>query len=250
MKGVDISHYQKGLTIKQIKDAGNDFAIIKITEGAWLKDAAAFGFYREAYETGFPVGGYCYSHALTVEDAENEARFLLDTVNGFPLPCGVFLDMEEADQLALPKEKLLAIISTWCSAICQGGYIPGVYSSAGTLWSKISPDEASDGCLMWVAKWSRTPPDTPCDLWQSSDCGSIGGMTVDTDEARSDRFRKLVERGYAREEPTKTEPDASVAVLQLLLRYHGCWETVDGIANAAFFRRLREFTDRLEAQET
>ena len=86
MKGVDISHYQKGLTIRQIREAGKDFAIIKVTEGTWLKDAAAFDFYREAYELGFPVGCYCYSHALTGEEAQREARFLLDTIKGSPCP--------------------------------------------------------------------------------------------------------------------------------------------------------------------
>lgn len=196
MKGVDISHYQKGLTIQQIKDAGNEFAIIKLTEGNWLKDAAAFDFYRDAYELGFPVGCYCYSHALTVEDAANEARFLVDTLNKFPMPCGVFLDMEEPKQLELPKRKLMAVIASWCDTVYQAGYVPGVYSSAGTLWSKISPDEVDDSCLVWVAKWSQQPPDTPCDLWQDSDCGNIDGMTVDTDKARSDRFAKLVEIGF------------------------------------------------------
>ena len=56
MKGVDISHYQKGLSIKQIKDAGSEFAIIKLTEGNFLIDSAAFGFYHEAFTLGFPVG--------------------------------------------------------------------------------------------------------------------------------------------------------------------------------------------------
>ena len=36
MKGVDISHYQNGLTVRQIKDSGNEFAIIKLTEGTGL----------------------------------------------------------------------------------------------------------------------------------------------------------------------------------------------------------------------
>ena len=196
MKGVDISHYQKGLTILQIKDAGNEFAIIKVTEGTYLKDAAAFDFYREAYEMGFPVGCYCYSHATTAEDVANEAHFLIDTLNGFPMPCGVFLDIEEPKMLGLPKEKLMAIISTWCNTIYQAGYIPGVYSSEGTLWAKISPDEVGDGCLVWIAKWSQTPPDMPCDLWQDSDSGNIDDVTVDTDQVRGDRFRKLVEVGF------------------------------------------------------
>ena len=225
MKGVDISHYQKGLTIKQVKDAGNEFAILKVTEGTWLRDGAAADFYREAYETGFPVGCYCYSHATTVEDAANEAYFLLRTINGFPMPCGVFLDMEEPKQLGLSKEKLLAIIAAWGNAIAEAGYIPGVYSSAGTLWSTIRPDEIGEKCLIWVAKWSQTPPDMPCDLWQDSDSGNVDGVTVDTDRARSDRFKAMVERGFdmQKDEPSpepepEDKPDISRA-LELLADY-------------------------------
>ena len=195
MKGVDISHYQKGLTIRQIWEAGNDFAIIKVTEGTWLKDAAAFDFYREAYETGFPVGCYCYSHAVTPEDARSEAQFLLQTINHFPMPCGVFLDIEEPKQQDLAKEKLLAVVETWCGTIADAGYVPGIYGSAGMLWAKLDPGTLPEGCLKWVAKWSQSPPDMPCDLWQDSDSGSIGGVTVDTDEARSERFRTMVLAG-------------------------------------------------------
>ena len=89
----------------------------------------------------------------------------------------------------------MLIISTWCNVIYQAGHIPGVYSSAGTLWQKISPDEIDDACLVWVAKWSQTPPDMPCDLWQNSDSGNIDGVPVDTDQARSDRFKTLIETG-------------------------------------------------------
>ncbi len=214
MKGVDVSHYQKGLTIKQVKDAGNKFAIIKVTEGNWLKDAAAFDFYREAYEMGFPVGCYCYSHALNAQQAMAEAAFITDTINGFPMPCGVFLDIEEPKQLELDHDAILNVIRGWCAGIGGKGYIPGVYSSEGTLWSKISPDELPDGCLVWVAKWSETQPNTPCDLWQDSDSGDIDGVTVDTDEARSNRFCSLVETGncdytyYKRKLEGKDPPDS------------------------------------------
>lgn len=204
MKGVDISHYQKGLTIQQIRDAGGDFAIIKVTEGAWLKDAAAFDFYREAYEMDFPVGGYCYSHAATPEDAWNEAQFLLDTINGFPMPCGVFLDIEEPKQLGLSKDKLLAIVDAWCGAIRVAGYTPGIYGSEGTVWAKLDPNQPGSDTLAWVAHYGKQP-DVPCDLWQSSDSGNIGGVTVDTDEALSDRFKALVERGFG---PSQAAPPA------------------------------------------
>ena len=217
MKGVDISHYQNGLTIRQIASCGNEFAIIKLTEGTWLVDTASFDFYREAYELGFPVGCYCYSHAVNAQQAMAEAAYLLDAINGFPMPCGVFLDIEEPETLELDHDAILNVIRGWCAGIGGKGYIPGVYSSEGTLWSKISPDELPDGCLVWVAKWSETQPNTPCDLWQNSDNGRVDDYNgpVDTDVARSERFMALVEQ---RGEPSQALRDAA-DVLKFLADY-------------------------------
>lgn len=208
MKGVDISHYQKGLSIKQIKDAGNDFAIIKLTEGNFLIDSAAFGFYHEAFTMGFPVGCYCYSHATTAEQARREAKFLLETINGFPMPCGVYLDVEELKQLGLGYEQLMAVLTAWCDTIKAAGYIPGVYSSEYNLWAKISPADLSTDTLVWVAHYGKEP-DVACDLWQSSDRGMVPGYSgnVDTDETRSAYFEALVLKGFKAQEPDKP-PDA------------------------------------------
>ena len=163
MIGVDISHYQKGLSIKQIKDAGAEFAIIKLTEGNFLIDSAAFGFYHEAYTMGFPVGCYCYSHATTAEQARREAEFLLKTINGFPMPCGIFLDVEEPKMLGLGYEQLMSVLLAWCSAITDAGYVPGVYGSEYNLWDKVSPEDLPTDALVWVAHYGKQP-DVACDL--------------------------------------------------------------------------------------
>lgn len=271
MNGVDISNYQRGLTIRQIKAAGNAFAIIKATEGAWLKDGAAFDFYREAYEMEFPVGCYCYSHATTPEDAWSEAHFLLDTIKGFPMPCGVFLDVEEPKQLGLTKEKLMAIVTVWCKEICEAGYIPGVYSSEYSAWSKLNPNELQDGCLVWVAHYGKQP-EIPCDLWQSSDTGRIDGFgeNVDTDSVRSDRFKTLVETGGheityhkrqlagdpEQEPPAEhpvsdacpiAKPDPIIMSLQMIMAYAGYWlHEADGMASPDFFEAARTLLSDLE----
>ena len=202
MKGVDISHYQKGLTIQQIKDAGNEFVIIKLTEGNFLIDSAAFGFYHEAFTLGFPVGCYCYSHATTAEQARREAEFLLKTINGFPMPCGIFLDVEEPKMLGLGYEQLMSVLLAWCSVITDAGYVPGVYGSEYNLWAKVSPEDLPADTLVWVAHYGKQP-DVACDLWQSSDSGSIPGYkgNVDTDEVRSSYFESLALKGF------KAEPD-------------------------------------------
>ena len=214
MKGVDISHYQDGLTIKQIRDSGNEFAIFKLTEGTGYVDPSAFGFYKEAYELGFPVGCYCYSHAVNTQQAMAEAHYLLDQLNGFPMPCGVFLDIEAPEQLALSHDEMKNVVLGWAAAVMGRGYLAGFYGSAANLWAILSPNELPNGCMAWVAKWSNTPPDLPCDLWQNSDNGHVEGYDgpVDTDEARSTLFKTLVNRGFPQREDAEGEeelaPDA------------------------------------------
>ena len=261
MNGVDISNYQRGLTIQQLRDAGKDFAIIKLTEGTSFVDGSAFEFYKEAYELGFPVGGYCYSHAINAQQAAEEAAFLLRNINKFPMPCGIYLDIEESEQLALSRDTLLDIIRAWCKVIDAANYTPGIYSSAGTLWAKVSPNSVPVGCLVWVAKWSSTPPDLPCDLWQSSDCGTIPGYNgpVDTDVSRSDYFRALVELGlsaHGEQESSGTCPIGGcnkddnkmvhvIIMLQTAMYFTGYWGTPDGNNTPEFREALRKFVEEV-----
>ena len=243
MRGTDISHWQKGLSIQQVKDAGCDFAIIKLTEGNFLIDSAAFGFYHEAFTLGFPVGCYCYSHATTAEQARREAEFLIETIKGFPMPCGIFLDVEAPETLELPAEKLIDILNAWCKSISGAGYKPGIYGSEYCLWAKLRADVLPEGTLVWVAHYGHEP-DIACDLWQSGDSGSIDGYSgqVDTDEVRSRRFQMLV-NGFPQQtqEPTK-KSDPIVMQMQACLRWAGCWpEKIDGVCSDAFRKRLREY---------
>jgi hypothetical protein len=66
----------------------------------------------------------------------------------------------------------------------------------------VSPEDLPADTLVWVAHCGKEP-DVACDMWQSSDSGSITGYkgNVDTDETRSAWFESLVLRGY------KAEPD-------------------------------------------
>lgn len=196
MRGIDISHYQKGLDIGVLPAAGFDFAILKITEGSSHADETAPSFYMRARAAGIPVGGYCYSRALTPEAARQEAAFLLWQLRGFAAPLGLFLDVEEPEQLSLPAEALLETVLAFCAAVREAGYRPGVYGSAYNLWAKLRPEGLPEDVLIWVAHYGGVP-EMPCDLWQSSARGSVPGYEgyVDVDEVRSARFQSLVVGG-------------------------------------------------------
>lgn len=197
MRGIDVSHYQDGLNIASIQKSGFDFAILKITEGVNVYDGLAPYFYMQARQANIPTGGYCYSHALTPEEARDEAKAIIARLSGFPMPLGLYLDMEDQTQLALSNKQLQSVALAWCEEIEKAGYIPGIYGSEGTLWAKLDPDALDENVIVWVAHYGKQP-DVCCDLWQSSDSGKVDGYNgpVDTDEVRSSRFASLVYAYY------------------------------------------------------
>lgn len=200
MKGIDISSWQAGLDISKL---GIDFAILKISEGKTWADPQFDTFYTNAT---VPVGAYVYSHATTVQLAEQEAEKALSLLAGRPCPLGVFMDVEAAEQLMLSDNQLTDVVKAFCNVIRAGGYIAGAYGSAGNLWAKVRPSALDSGTLIWVAKWSSVSPTMACDIWQYTDQARLDYYSgnLDGDEAISDRFIALV-CGNA---PTKGEDPA------------------------------------------
>lgn len=204
MIGVDISNWQQGLTMAEIRGKGAEFVIIRATRGANHADPSGPGFYMAAREAGLPMGVYSYSQATTPEEAEDEARFLLSRIGlGWPMPCGVWMDVETPEQLAMPDAALQETVRAWCAVIRAAGYVPGVYSSELSAWSKLDPNKLGDDVLVWVAHYGRQP-DMPCDLWQYTDQEFTShDFKLDVDVVRSDRFRRMVEA--AKLSPPKVE---------------------------------------------
>ena len=279
MKGVDLSHYQSGLDMARLKKSGFEFAILKITEGSNLFDSSAPVFYMAGKAAGIPVGGYCYSHALTPGAAREEAAFLLDRLGGFPMPLGLYMDVETQDQMQLSDGLLRDVVVAWCDTIRAAGYIPGVYGSEYNLWAKVNPDELPEDVIIWVAHYGKSP-DVPCDLWQNSDSGSVAGFSgaVDTDVVRSLRFYEMVQPpedstsavehamqqqqaassladamvGKIQQSTAASDacpifpPDPSVMVMQMVMSYNGYWDKPDGYKSPEFVEALRTFVDDME----
>ena len=201
MKGIDISSWQKGLDLAVAKP---EFVICKISEGRSWVDPCFDTFYSAAK---CPVGAYVFSRATTTAAATEEARKAISLLRGRDLPLGVYMDVEDSSQLALPNDQLTAVIGAFCSTIRAEGYRVGIYGSAGNLWAKVSPNAFGDA-FIWVAQWSSQQPKIPCDIWQYTDharCDGYGG-NIDGDEALSSRFIALV-NGSEQADPATPDPD-------------------------------------------
>jgi len=207
IRGIDISDYQRGLSIASLRSQGIKFLILKVGEGRTLTDASFDAFYDEAARNGLPVGAYFYSYATDEETAIRDANRALSLLRGRLVPLGVFIDVEERDQMKLRDSVLTAVVKAFCDTIRAGGYRPGAYGSDGNLWAKVGPSYLGDDVLVWNARWTENPPDKACDVWQSGDKGRISGYNgnVDTDVCMSERFAALI-NGEAKDTP---EPQPS-----------------------------------------
>ena len=208
IKGIDISDYQRGLSVASLKAAGIDFVILKLGYGTTVTDACFAEFYEEAVSAGLAVGAYFFGLATTPENAVRDARKALSIANGRELPLGIFFDVETDEQMSMRDSALTEVVKTFCDTIRAAGYRPGAYGSNGRLWAKVGASYLGEDVLVWNASWSGSPPSRPCDVWQNSESGRVPGFNgpVDTDFCMSERFEALI-KGEGQQPTPKPTPE-------------------------------------------
>ena len=167
--GIDISRWQKGISLKDAMSEGVQFAIIKAggADAGNYKDSCFESFYKQASDIGLPVGAYFYANCANADQAEEEADYFAYLIQGkkFPLKC--WYDIE-GDMQLLSGETLSRIALTFCRRM-QSHNIPcGVYANLSTF-NKIDFDGAySAEFPKWVAYWGKSKPSIIGinDIWQ------------------------------------------------------------------------------------
>ena len=87
--GIDVSYYQGQIDWQQVRDAGIEFAFIRLgyrrsSDGVLGEDEMAKRNLQGASEAGIKVGAYFFSQATSTEEARHEAEFALDILQEFP----------------------------------------------------------------------------------------------------------------------------------------------------------------------
>lgn len=245
MTGVDLSNYQSGLMLRNLKDSGHTFAILKATEGTGYRDMSFRDFVDQAKSLDIPIGAYCYSHATYPERAMNEAGAILSAVKDIDLPLGIYMDVEKPEQFQLSNSQLQEVIEAFCRVIRAAGYRPGLYGSELGVWYKVNADTLSPDIMKWVANYSRKPK-IDCDIWQSGDTGKVLGYSgnVDMDVALSQRAIDII---TAKKEKPVLDPDKmfppnpTVLALQFWMTYDGIDTPIDGKKTSRFFSDFDNF---------
>lgn len=195
--GVDVSEHQGTIDWQAVKDAGIEFAILRVgyrgmTEGLLNVDATFEQNYQGALDAGLKVGVYFFSQAVTEDEAREEADFVLKTLNDRELSYPVVFDWETpipSEQLPaedlraydMSGEEVTSFSKAFCERIEKNGYTACVYTNKHMAYNTFNLEELKDYPL-WYAEYQPAPSlYYDFRIWQYSASGTVPGISGSVD---------------------------------------------------------------------
>ena len=188
--GIDVSSHQQEIDWRSVKEAGVEFAIIRLGYRGYVSGEIALDAYFEknmtgAAENGIAVGVYFFSQALTEEEAVEEARFVLEMIKDYDLQYPVFFDWEEVEAQARTDDMNMLLLTTctkaFCDTIAEAGYEAGLYFNQAYGYQQLNLPSLQD-YMFWLAEYDDAPSFLyHFEIWQYSCNGTIPGIQEPVD---------------------------------------------------------------------
>lgn len=190
VKGIDVSVWQGRIDWDQVKESGVEFVMIRVggrglSEGLIYNDDNAQEYYEGATAAGLKVGAYFFSQSVTVEEAVEEAEFVLNAVKSWDVQMPLVYDWEymgEDVRTADTDSRTLTDMATaFCDTIEAAGYEPMIYFGRSQSMEMMNLEELTD-YRFWLAMYS-TIMDYPykINMWQYTDQGTVPGIEGNVD---------------------------------------------------------------------
>ena len=190
--GIDVSHHQGEIDWQQVAGAGVKFAMIRlgnrtVKDGLLKEHRYGRANLVQAQNAGLKVGVYFYSQAVSVEEAQEEARYLLELLDGAALQMPVVFDWEVYSDTGrtanVDGETLNACAVAFCEIIRDAGYAPMVYFNKDISRRLLDLEQMQRmGYRFWFAHYTdqMTFPHW-VDMWQYTESGQVPGIDTPVD---------------------------------------------------------------------
>lgn len=189
--GVDISKHTGEVNFDRLKATGVDYVMLRLgargyATGQITLDDNFIENIEAAIEAELDIGIYFYSQAISEEEANEEANFVVQNLEPYkehiryPVAC----DMEKVPNGnaridGLSREDKTTITNNFLSSIQAAGYIPMIYGNKEWLIKNIDLAKLK-GYDVWLAQ-EQDIPDYPYQyaMWQYTTTGLINGIEGD-----------------------------------------------------------------------
>ncbi len=185
--GIDISKYQDYIDFNKVKKDGIDYVMIRLGArgygtGQIIADEYFFDNIKRAKDAGLDVGVYFSSQAITVEEAQEEAQLVIDSVGEYHLEYPVafdmgFVDNDTARIEALSKTERTDIALAFLQKITENNFTGCIYADKEWLIKEIDLSKLTEYDF-WL-KQEGDLPDYPYkfSMWQYSRKGTVNGIS-------------------------------------------------------------------------
>lgn len=192
LRGIDVSEHQLDIDWKQVAASGVDYACIRVgwrgyTEGGLFEDAYFERNIQGALDAGLHVGVYMFSQAVTVQEAIEEADFVLERIGKYNVTLPVVFDWEkieaaEARSHGLTMELRTDCARAFCETVKSAGYVPCVYFNRNLGYYGYDLTRLTDYEFWFSLPESGFPNFYyACDMWQYSFTETVPGISEPTD---------------------------------------------------------------------
>lgn len=192
-KGIDVSKYQGDIDWEKVKADGVEYAFIRVgvrgyKTGAIAADENFEKNIRGAHKAGVKVGVYFFSQAINVEEAVEEAEFVLEQIEPFAsmVEYPIVFDVEKVSSESgrmnqLTKEERTKVTLAFCERIEEAGYTPMIYGNL-EMFSVLIDLEPLEKYEKWYAFYDPSlyyPYDFK--VWQYTAKGQVDGIKGEVD---------------------------------------------------------------------
>ena len=190
-KGIDVSRYQDKIDWEKVAEDEVDYAFIRLgirgyTEGEILEDETFETNISGALKNDIDVGVYFFTQAMSEEEAEEEAEFVIESIAPYKVTYPVVIDVEAVTSTNargndLTSAERTKYCITFCEKIKEAGYTPMIYGNLKTFMLLLNIEELEE-----YDKWFAYYDDMyyfPYDfkIWQYTNKGKVSGIKGDVD---------------------------------------------------------------------
>lgn len=198
--GIDVAKWQGIIDWVKVKEAGIDFAMIRIgyrtqVSGEITEDPYAKYNLQQAGKHDIRIGVYFFSTAVNAKEAKEEAKWVTDFIAPYKITypvvynCEGFTDSKNR-QYTLTKEERTSLAIVFLDHVKDKGYTPMFYASKNELEGSRDwdTDLLTSKYKIWVAQYpdtlalnSKSSYSGTHDMWQYTNNGRVPGIKGSVD---------------------------------------------------------------------
>lgn len=179
--GIDLSSFQGDVDFKKLKKAGVEFVMIRVggTKGIdtdYFVDTKFKSNIEQANRYGIDAGIYFYSYAASVEDAKQDAKWVIKQIKKYDIQLPIAFDWENwkyYNDYHLSFFGLTSMAEAFVDEVEKAGYQGMIYSSKTYLENMWMPLEDD----IWLAHYTdQTTYQGSYKMWQMCEDGQVDGV--------------------------------------------------------------------------